>query len=415
MKQTHKNLLENFISLGALQIVSYVIPLISLPYLSRVLGVDKFGLVFFAFAFMQYFIILTDYGFGLSATREIAVNRHNKNNISNIFSAVTLIKIGLLIISFLILSILTIFVPKLNENWIIFQLSFLMVVGNAIYPVWFFQGMERMKYITFLNILSKTIFLILIFIFVKQESDYIIVPLLNSLGFLVSGIIGMYFAIKHLGAKLYIPSFNSIKKQFKYSSEFFLSRVSVSAYTNTNTFCLGLIGSNIMVGYYVAAEKIYQAMNGIQHPLNQALYPFVAKQKDIKTYKKLFTIAVLCNLFICIFVFSFAKEFITIFYGTEMTEAYKILRIFSIIVLFTFPSMLIGYPLLAAMGHTREANGSVIIGSIIHIMGLIFIISTGFLNVYSIALMVLITEVVVFCIRAYSVFKYKLLEIGDTK
>lgn len=410
MTNIKHNLLENFISLGALQIVSYVIPLISLPYLSRVLSVDKFGLVFFAFAFMQYFIILTDYGFGLSATREIAVNRHNKNNLSNIFSAVTCAKILLLILSFILLCIMLLFIPKLQENSVVFLLSFFMVVGNALYPVWFFQGMERMKYITFLNILAKTIFLILIFIFVKSENDYIIVPLLNSIGFIVSGIIGMYFAINKLGAKLYIPKWSAIKKQLAYSSEFFLSRVSVSAYTNTNTFCLGLIGSNIMVGYYVAAEKIYQAMNGIQQPLNQALYPFVAMHKDLKTYKKLFTIAVLCNVLICTIVFLFSKEFITIFYGLDMVEAHKILKIFSIIVLFTFPSMLLGYPLLGALGHTKEANRSVIIGSIIHIIGLLILYFSKHMNVYSIVLMVLITEIIVFYIRAYSVYKYKLLK-----
>ena len=405
-----KTLLENFLSLGALQVVSYVIPLISLPYLSRVLGVERFGIVFFAFAFMTYFIILTDYGFGLSATREIAVNRHNKNNLSNIFSAVTFIKLGLLLLSFAILCIMIIFIPKLHENWLVFLLSFLMVVGNAIYPVWFFQGMERMKYITFLNILSKTIFLVLIFIFVKKSDDYIIVPLLNSLGFLVSGAIGMFFAIKELGAKLYLPKWQAMKKQFQYSSEFFLSRVSVSAYTNTNAFCLGLIGSNIMVGYYVAAEKIYNAMNGIQQPLNQALYPFVAKHKDLKTYRKWVSIALMCNLFICGFVFLFAKEFITIFYGADMVEAYKILRIFCFVVLVTFPSILIGYPLLGALGHTKEANGSVIMGSVIHIIGLFTLFIIGKMNVYSIALMVLITESIVFGIRAYSVWKYKLLK-----
>lgn len=212
MKNEKKTLLENFLSLGALQIVSYVIPLISLPYLSRVLGVERFGVVFFAFAFMTYFIIFTDYGFGLSATREIAVNRHNKNNLSNIFSSVMFIKICLLLVSFAVLCIMITFIPKLQENWLVFLLSFLMVIGNAIYPVWFFQGVEKMKYITFLNILSKTIFLILIFIFVQKSDDYIIVPLLNSLGFLVSGIIGIYFVIKKLGAKLYIPKWNAIKK-----------------------------------------------------------------------------------------------------------------------------------------------------------------------------------------------------------
>lgn len=407
-----KTLLENFLSLGALQIISYVIPLISLPYLSRVLGVEKFGLVFFAFAFMQYFIILTDYGFGLSATREIAVNRHNLNNLSNIFNSVTTIKLVLLFVSFLILTLAYVFVPKLNENWLVFQLSFLMVVGNAIYPVWFFQGMERMKYITFLNILSKTIFLVLIFIFIKNENDYMYVPLLNSMGFLVAGILGMWFAIKEFKIKLYLPKWNSIKKQFKYSSEFFLSRVSVSAYTNTNTFCLGLIGSTLMVGYYVAAEKIYQAITGLQSPISQALYPFVAKHKDLKTYKKWFIFAVLANIVVCSFVFVFAKLFIAIFYGVEMIEAYKILRVFCFIALITFPSMMVGYPLLGAMGHTKVANGSVIVGSIIHMIGLALLYVFGKMDIYSIACMVLITESVVLFVRLHSVVKYKLLKTG---
>ena len=408
MQKEKKNLLENFLSLGALQIISYVIPLITLPYLSRVLGVAKFGLVFFAFAFMQYFIILTDFGFGLSATREIAINRHNQNNLSNIFNSVTTLKLIFLLISFLILLISFIFVPKIRTEWIVFLLSFLMVIGNAIYPVWFFQGMERMKYITFLNILSKTIFLVLIFIFVKQDTDYKIVPLLNSLGFLVSGIIGFIFAIQNFNIKLYIPKIQSIKKQFKYSAEFFISRVSVSLYTNTNSFCLGLIGSNIMVGYYVAAEKIYQAISGLQAPLSQALYPFVAKNKNVKLFRRIFLIAVSINCLICLAGFIFTKDIITIFYGADMQEAYKVFRIFCIIALVTFPSIMIGYPLLGAMGYTKSANGSVIVGSIIHIMGLLVLFLTQKMNIYTIAFMVLITESIVFLIRLTYTLKYKI-------
>ena len=408
MQKEKKNLLNNFLSLGALQIISYVIPLITLPYLSRVLGVEKFGLVFFAFAFMQYFIIFTDFGFGLSATREIAINRHNQNNLSNIFNSVTTLKLIFLLISFLILLISFIFVPKIRTEWIVFLLSFLMVIGNAIYPVWFFQGMERMKYVTFLNILSKTIFLVLIFIFVKNEADYKIVPLLNSLGFLVSGIIGFLFAIKNFNIKLYIPKILSIKKQFKYSAEFFISRVSVSLYTNTNSFCLGLIGSNIMVGYYVAAEKIYQAISGLQAPLSQALYPFVAKNKNVKLFRRIFLIAVSINCLICLAGFIFTKDIITIFYGADMQEAYKVFRIFCIIALVTFPSIMIGYPLLVAMGYTKSANGSVIVGSIIHIMGLLVLFLTQKMNIYTIAFMVLITESIVFLIRLTYTLKYKI-------
>ena len=196
MDEKKKRLLDNFLSLGALQIFSYVIPFITLPYQTRVLGVEKFGLVYFAFAFMAYFDILTDFGFGISATREIAVNRHNKNNIINIFNSVMVIKGLLLTVSFVILLLCIVFIPKMRENYIIFLLSFLMCVGHAIYPVWFFQGMERMKYITCLNILSRIIFMVLIFVFVKQQSDYVIVPLLNSMGFLAAGLIGIWFAVK---------------------------------------------------------------------------------------------------------------------------------------------------------------------------------------------------------------------------
>ena len=93
-----------------------------------------------------------------------------------------------------------------------------------------------------------------------------------------------------------------------------------------------------------------------------------------------------------------------------MLAAYKVLRIFSIVVLITIPSILIGYPLLGALGHTKEANGSVIYGSIIHIIGLILLLVIGKMNIYSIALMVLITESIVFGLRFYNVLKYKLLK-----
>ena len=415
MKRNKTILLENFVSLGALQIVSYVIPLVTLPYLSRVLGVDKFGLVFFAFAFMQYFMVLTDFGFNLSATREIAINRHNQNNLSNIFNSVSALKIILLLISYFILIILTLFIPKLQNDWLIFQLSFLMVVGNAIYPVWFFQGMERMKYITFLNILAKLIFLILIFIFVKNESDYVIVPLLNSMGFVVSGIIGFIFAVKIFNIKLYIPKFKSIKKQFKYSSEFFLSRAAVTAFTCTNTFFIGMISSNTMVAYYVAAEKIYTALKYMAQPLITAVYPFIAKNKNIAIFKKIYIITLFIGIFICSFVFIFAKQIITIFYGKELLEAYLILQIFTISTFIVWGSALLGYPLLAALGHTKEVNYTVGVASIIHItlLGILFFINKT--NIYSIAYITLITEMFIFLIYLFFVNKYSILKVKEKR
>ena len=409
MEVRKKKLLENFLSLGALQIAGYIIPLIALPYQSRVLGVEKFGLVYFAYSVMGYFFVLTDYGFDLSATREISVNRHNCRSISNVFNSVFTIKTIIVITSYLLLWSISFIIPKIHDNWLLFQLTFLMVVGNAIFPAWFFQGMERMKYITFLNILSKLIFLISIFIFVKSENDYMLVPFLNSMGFIISGLIGFIAAVKIFKLKLFIPKISSIKKQFIYSTEFFLSRISATALTNTNTFCLGLISSNITVGYYVAAEKILAALKNLQMPVKNVIYPYIAKYKDLKLYKKIYFPIIIINFLICLIMFVFAKKIIVLFYGSEMSEAYKILRIFCLVVMITCPSTLAGYPLLGAMGYTKEANRAVIYTSVFHICGLLILCCFNKMNAYSIAYMILLSEAFLFMQWGTYIVKYKLL------
>ena len=191
-----KRLLSNFFSLSLLQLFTYVLPLLTLPYLVRVLGTEKFGLVMFAQAFIIFFNILVDYGFNLSATREVAVNRESKEKLTEIFSSVMSIKFILIVISFAILSIVIFLFDNFSDNIDLFYLTFLWVIGQALFPVWYFQGLEKMKYITIVNVTSKLIFTIAIFIFIKDESDYILVPILNGLGFIIGGILSLRIVYK---------------------------------------------------------------------------------------------------------------------------------------------------------------------------------------------------------------------------
>jgi len=403
-----RRLLENFAFLSLLQGVNYVLPLITLPYLVKVLGPEKFGLIAFAQSFIQYFNILTDYGFNLSATKEISLHRKNREKVSEIFSSVIVIKLLLLILSFAIITIIIFSFEKFERNWLIYYLAFGIVVGQAIFPVWFFQGMEKMKYITFLNIIAKFIFTISIFVFIHKTSDYIYVPLLNSLGFLTSGILSIWITIRNFNVKIYIPQAEVLTKYFKKSTQFFLSRVSVSIYTSTNAFVLGLFTNNKTVGYYSIAEKLYTALQQLYHPLVNTLYPYVAHKKNIHLYKKIFKFSILINTIIVFILFSLSHYLIEIIFGNGLEASAKVLKILLLSALIVVPSILLGYPFLAALGFADYANLSVVAGSILHLSGLAILSALDIISIYSVAFMVLITEAFVFVIRLYGVTKHKL-------
>ena len=287
--QTKRRLFENFVFLSFLQVANYIFPLITLPYLVRVLGLEKFGLIAFAQAFISYFQILTDYGFNLSATREISIHRENKEKVSEIFSAVMIIKFFLLLVSLIIMTAIVFSFNKFRQEKLIYFLTFGMVLGQTLFPIWLFQGLEKMKYITFLNILAKLIFTLAIFILIKNTSDYIYAPLLNSLGYIIAGLAALWIIIKDFDVKFNIPIFEKLNFYLKDGWIFFKTNAFISAYRGTNVFILGLITNNTITGYYSIAETILKGVQTIQSPLGQALYPFfcskyVKDEANFKTY-----------------------------------------------------------------------------------------------------------------------------------
>ena len=223
-----KRIISNFFSLAVLQGANFILPLITLPYLTRVLGVEYFGLLAFATATVGYFQIITDYGFNLTATREISVNRDNKAKIIEIFSSVMTIKIILTVLSFILMTILVFTFKKFSQHWEVYFLTFGLIIGQALFPVWFFQGHEKMKYMTYLNILAKSIFTIAVFIFVRNEYDYWKVPLLTSIGFIVVGVLSQIIIKKKFKVSFEFQSFDKIKYYLKDGWHIFISGIFTS-------------------------------------------------------------------------------------------------------------------------------------------------------------------------------------------
>ena len=393
-----KRLITNFLSLSSVQVVNYILPLITIPYLVRVLGPEKFGLIAFAQAFIGYFGILTDYGFNLSATREISVNRADKEKVSDIFSAVTVIKVALMALSFLLLCLIVFSIHKFRAEWLLYFITFGMVLGGILFPVWIFQGLERMKQMALLNILARLFFTLSIFIFIRSESDYLYVPLINSLGSIVAGIFSLIIVFYTFRIRLKIPSIIAIKYQLREGWHIFISTIAISLYTISNTFILGLFTNNVVVGYYSAGEKIVRAVVGLIGPLTQTVYPHISKlaaesrESALHFIRKLVRLVGIPMFGISLFLLIFAPQISNVVLGSQYKESIPVIQILSFLPFVIGIATVFANFFLLGFGYTRIWSAVILTSSSISIFGAILFVYGLKLQHIGVSINVLITE-----------------------
>jgi PST family polysaccharide transporter len=337
-KADKKLLIENLSALYFLQFASYFLPLITIPYLVRVLGPDKFGVISLAQVLNQCFVIVTDYGFNFSVPRKISVLGEDITGISRIFNSVFTIKTLLAVLSFFLLLILVYAIPKFREYRMVYIFTFGQVIGNVLLPVWFFQGMGRIKYAASLNMVAKSIFTIAIFIFIKRQSDYIYVPVINSLGALAAGILAITLIVKRFNITIKLPNIQEIIGEVSEGWHIFTVGVIYMAYSVAVPLILGFVAPYRIVGYYSGAEKIIKMAEQIQVPLLQALYPHVSKIKYRSRAAAVLFIRKVAKmlgafdaaLFLALFIF--AGQISDIVLGRQFRESVCMIRIMSFIV-----------------------------------------------------------------------------------
>jgi len=366
----NKTVASNYFSLLLLQAANYLLPLLILPFLVRVLGTDKFGLVMFAQSLAVFLTVFVDFGFNLSGTREISLARDNKKELSQIFSAIMIVKLLLIFIAFSILYIVVNFFTRFSLDKDVYLLSFGIVIGQALFPVWFFQGIEKMKFVTIVNISAKLIFTLLVFILIRSESDYIYVPLYNSLGFIIAGFLGFILCFKYV--TLEFPKYALIKRLVYESSSLFVSNFATTLYTSSNVFILGLFTGNAIVGVYSSMEKLILAVKNVYTPLYQAMYPWLSKQtNDIKRIKikKMTPFVLASGIFITLTILIFGKFILNIVYNDELIESYIVIfNILSFIAIFSGLNMLYNALYLPAIKKYKLRMNIMIIGGVVNLL-----------------------------------------------
>lgn len=354
-----KTLISNFVSLSALQGINLVLPLLILPYLVRVLGMELYGLIAFSTALVYYFQVITDYGFNLTATREISIHRKNSLKVSEIYNSVMIIKLVLLVLSFFMLTLIVFSFEKLSNNYEIYFLSFGVVIGNTLLPTWLFQGMEKMKFMTLSNLITKLFFTVLIFVFVKTKEDYLLVPIFTSAGYILSGIISLFIVKRTFKIPFAKQGYATLKMHFTEGWYVFLSQLKITLFSNSNILILGIFAGNIQVGYFSSAEKIIRTLASLQTPIVNTMFPYISKHiktsptKIIGQIYKVAKIGSLCYLVVIVVVFVFSEEIVKLMFGSLLMDVVIALRIILIVPLLVFLNNLFGTQILLNTGRDK--------------------------------------------------------------
>lgn len=358
-----RTLVANFGYLSLLQVAGYIFPLITIPYLARVIGVESFGKIAFASAVVVWFQTIADWGFNFTATRDVAKNRDNKESVSEIFSNVLWARILLMVFSFLLILIAIALIPKFRENSTVILITFLMVPGSIMFPDWFFQAMERMRYITLLNLISKTLFTIAIFVFVKQKSDFILQPLFTSLGYVVSGSISMYFILVRWQIKLKSPKIKPILQTINRSTDVFINNLMPNLYYSFSILLLGMYGGQIANGKLDAGNKFINVSQQLMNTLSRTFYPFLSRRIDKHDlYAKL---NIYLSLSISILLFLFAPVVIKLLFTPEFNDAIIVMRILSISVFLITTRGVYGTNYMIIQGYEKQLRNLTFIGSLV--------------------------------------------------
>lgn len=393
-------LLKNMSYLAFFQMANYILPILVFPYLIKVVGIDKFGLVSLAQAVALYFNVLIEYGFNFSATKFISKNRNDILIINKTITSILTLKLMFFGLVFVLFILIIYLVPYLKNNAFLFLTGYSILFGMTIFPIWLFQGVEKLKHITIANFIGKIATISMIFLLINEPKDYVYILLIYAIGSVITGALGLFF-INFYGFSFGKISINDLKFHIKSGYSIFISSLGINLYRNLNILLVGLFTSNSITGVYSVSEKLLKSIQMMTNPITQAIFPNASKRIDessIEESKKYIRklMKYLSRFLLLIFIISlllsplaskyFFKEFNIIF-----------LIIFSIIspvILFGGLNYVLGVIGLINFGKDKLFTKSIFAGALINIS--IGIIGGYYFGVYGISLAFLFAEITVF-------------------
>lgn len=406
-------IIENVFSMVSLKGMEYILNFVLLPYLLRVLGMEKYGAIVFMQGIVQYFVVFVDYGFNMTGPKEVA-RAKDKKALSDVFSNILFSKILILFGSVVIFMVVVNVFDLLKKIDIaLFSVVFMIVIGNIFFPIWFFQGIQQMRYITIMNFIAKSIVVVLTLIFVREPKDYILAALFQSSTLLIAGILSIIVIFRNYPYVFVKPCINGIKNTFRDGWHIFISTIAINFYTTTNIVVLGMMIGNEAVGFFSAANKIIDSIKGVMNAVTQALYPYFSKLILEKKYCiKGFltkTFKYYCGFFttVSMVLFVFSNLIIRILFGERYVDVAPLLQLLSLLPIIISISNIFGIQLMINYGYQKKFSKILVFAALSNVI--VIAPAIILLKEYGVAVTMVFTEALV-TIGTYRFYRERLKE-----
>ncbi len=351
---------KNGIWLYVLQFCNTVVPLLTLPYITRVLGTTGYGVFIIALNIWGYLQVVVEYGFALSATRQVALEEKEPLDTSRLFSAIIYSRLLLTAVCVAVSGVY-VFLNRSNaEQCVCLAILMFGLLGSCFQLNWLFQGKQDMKYISLIGIVSRTMSVICIFCFVKSEQDLFLYSVLYVISPIVDGVLGVIIASKKYGARLVRVSFETIKDELKKGWYVFTTQISGKVFGAIGITFMGFFATKAEVGIYGAIQKVPNVILLIWLPISQVLYP-VASQKFQESFvegkkyvyglrKRILPLFVVGSLLVA----GFSKAIVLVLFGETYVANYYWMIPLLVWLLFGINNNFLGIQTLLASGHDKE-------------------------------------------------------------
>lgn len=389
------SLRRNVLNLFAVQVISYLVPLLQLPYLSRVLGVDGFGLYIFSYSLIAFLSVITNFGFDVYLPQKIAAKKIEGIELSRILTGTLVVRSSLFLLAASFVIIFSVFNDDLDgKNEIIGAIIF-SVFSNAYTSLWIYQAKECIYIYVRITLIAKMLSMLLIYFFVSRREDIGLAIFFVGIGNFFSLLLSNYLACKKFSIKIEKTSWSSIFELIKDSFDFFVSRIFVSFYVVSGGIILGAFSGNLSeVAFYGAAQQLYAAGIYALSAISTPLAPYMARTKNLNLFFKVTALAICLALLGSAFGVIWGDELIVLIFGESMKDAKSILDVFMVTAFFSVLGLQFGYPALQPIGMVKYANRSVVIAGGIQVLLVGTFLLTGIeINALNIAFSYLLCDV----------------------